>query len=573
VPRPLLDPLSGPAAAAADRTGVPRPPGAPRSTLALYLSTWYSLAATAAATALASAAPAAPLPAAGAGAGAGAGVVRESLEQTLTDMFVDRVSQRLLPPEMKPRRAAPSPLPAPLPATVAPYLAPHFAAPSAHSSNSRSDNSSQSSDAATPMLSADARAALLRFLDLPTLRREAAWVLRRMHALRVPIVFSHNDLHSGNVMVDDDALALPRARTSASGPAAATAAAAAADANVNADDIATASLAASVEVTLDAALCGDTAPFGAHDAVDARTAAAVAASNIIDFEYSGPNYRAFDLSNSIGEATMAYTGPYPGFTLDFPAALALLSVVPRISAAPGEGAATLPLRPSPPPGLRSWRALLAELSPHAFTAFERAFAGHYAHGVSDGVVALATLGFPRPSADAGVRGSAVSDDAIVPELAPNAGAVAGPQPPAPLTAVSLSGLTVSTSSSSSSFSVADPVCARESARRSRARAARTSTSNRLLYEAAWAQLAGHLQWVFWGVTLADGPSPDDGAPDADAAGTAGDGRTSPTATTGEGKFGYLEYACVRAAIYWRRKQALLWAEAQMARSGGWAYDE
>jgi len=97
-------------------------------------------------------------------------------------------------------------------------------------------------------------------------------------------------------------------------------------------------------------------------------------------------------------------------------------------------------------------------------------------------------------------------------------------------------------------------------RRERARAVRSLAPARLLYEAAWAQLAGHLQWVFWGVTLF-GANNNNSSDNADDEGTSSD--------DGTGRFGYLEYACTRAVVYWERKRALLLAEAEMARAGGW----
>ena len=251
-------------------------------------------------------------------------------------------------------------LPAPLPPAVAPYLRTHFLPmpPAAV----RDSDSAAAAGPRSPVPSRAAAAALLRFIDLPALRREAAWVLRRLHALRVPTVFCHNDLHSGNVMVDDEKH--KQCKSKLSGKNAKT---------VN-----------DSEHTTIASLV--------------RAAAAESAAyTVIDFEYSGPNYRAFDITNSIGERTMAYAGAYPGFYLDFAAATQMLEVIPQSRADTlsdstddcDANAEWSPLHPSAPRSLQSWRTLLAQLSPDCFTAQEHAFAQCYAHGMATGAAATA----------------------------------------------------------------------------------------------------------------------------------------------------------------------------------------
>ncbi len=475
-----------------------------------------------------------------------------------------------------------------------------------------------------------ARAALVAFLDLPALEAEAKWALSRVDATRGPSVFCHNDLHAGNVMDTSSAAAAANVAASAASAREGSAAADAAAATAG-------------ETGSDAAYVPGAGPYTASDLT------------VIDFEYSGPNYRGFDLANSLGEASVCYTGPYPGFVFDIAAAEDLLTLAPRhsgsfpnttsdsssiltsasasASASASSSSSTTgsspaavemgPRFPPTPPSLTSWSRVLSELDATAFTDHELAFATEYARSFAASVAAADATGADTATVDATASEAAEKDDAAHDAAHDDDYGSILPHP-----------LTASAATAASASAAAAAAAARDSGARGRRKAARTLAPLRLLVEASWAQLAGHLHWVAWAVALAVGGGGDDAADaaasaaaaaarnttgataaaaaaasgeralvepespgasfpapvaqpqptpaasndatpaaaadaaDAAASGAAGAAGAAPPAAEDEGSsdpsFGYLEYAIVRAAMYYRRKQALLRAERAIA---------
>jgi thiamine kinase-like enzyme len=148
---------------------------------------------------------------------------------------------------------------------------------------------------------------ITEYLDLPRMMEEIKWFIEQCHLF--PVVTSHNDYHSGNVLLLNSLLQTQYNESTTYNQAGHVISASVK--SLSGDSTATIHPEQDINViNPEVQLAGHplTLPNSTLDWI-----------KVIDFEYGGLNYRGYDTANSSNESWIVYDGSHPGFTLDIPA--------------------------------------------------------------------------------------------------------------------------------------------------------------------------------------------------------------------------------------------------------------